>query len=160
MEPGIAERLLQLIQLVDMVEAAVGSEALWTVRRQLRELDATSAMDALKLLDVTTKSCDEADPSRGPIRAAERMVRDVVVMFFVNRGGATAAGARGAFLKAVDDINGTPLDRELRAKLLLAYHKLKQHRRGIWLGEGAADDPRVGDPERRRRRRERVAGGG
>ena len=102
MEPGVEDFLLELTQLVDEVEAAVGSEALGTARRKLRELDATSAMDALKLLDVTTKSCDEADPNRGSMRAAERMLRDVVVMFFVNRGGATAAGARCVFLKTAD----------------------------------------------------------
>ena len=93
-EPRIAEFLLELIQLVDMVEAEVGGEALGTMRRQLRELDARSAMDALKLLDVTTKSCDAADPNLGGMKVAERMVRDVVVMFLVNRCGADAAGDR------------------------------------------------------------------
>ena len=50
-EPRVEDFLLELIQLVDEVEAAVGSEELGTVRRQLRELDARSAMGALKLLD-------------------------------------------------------------------------------------------------------------
>ena len=81
-------------------------------------------------------------------------------MLVVNRGGADAVGDRQVFLESAEGITGTPLDRELRAKLLLAYSKLKQHRQGIWLGEGAADDPMVGDPARRRRRGERVAGGG
>ena len=126
--------------------AAVGTEALGTARRQLRELDATSAMDVLKLLDQTTKSWSiSTDPvaagtKLGAVRAAERMLRDVVVMFLVNRGGADAAGDRQVFLDTAEGINGTPWDRdrEFRAKLLLAYHKLKQHRRGIWLGEGDA----------------------
>ena len=167
-EPGIEieERLLELIRLVDMLELALEDEALGTARRQLRELDATSAMDVLKLLDQTAKSWAistdpvAAGPKLGAVRVAERMLRDIVVMFLVNRGGADAAGDRQVVLETAESINGTPLDRELRAKHLLAYHKLKQHRRGIWLGEGATDDPRVGDPERRRRRRERVAGGG
>ena len=56
----IEKRLLQLISLVDMMELqlqhmALGDEALGTARRQLRELDATSAMDVLKLLDQTAK---------------------------------------------------------------------------------------------------------
>ena len=88
------------------------------------------------------------------------MLRDIVVMFLVNRGGADAFGDRHVFLETADGITDTPLDRELRAKLLLAYYKLKQHRQGIWLGEGAAGDPMVSDPARRRRRRKRVAGGG
>ena len=156
----IEERLLQLIRLVDKLELAVGDEALGTARRQLRELDATSAMDVLKLLDQTAKRWSlSRRVTRGQISAvknAERMLRDIVVMFLVNRGGADAE----VFLETAEGITGTPLDRELRAKLLLAYFKLKQRRQGIWLGGGAADDPMVGDPARRRRRRERVAGGG
>ena len=82
--------MLELIQLVDMVEAEVGSEALGTVRRQLRELDARSAMDALNLLHVITKNCNEEDPNLGELKAAERFLRDVVVMFLVNRVGAAS----------------------------------------------------------------------
>ena len=66
------------------------------------------------------------------------MLRDIVIMFLVNRGGADAAGDRQVFLETEAGITGTPLDRELRAKLILDYYKLKQHRRGIWLGEGDA----------------------
>ena len=163
MEPGIEieERLLQLIRLVDMLELALGDEALGTARRQLRELDATSAMDVLKLLDQTAKRWSiAAGPQLSALKNAERMLRDIVVMFLVNRGGADAVGDRQVFLETAEGITGTPLDRELRAKLLLAYFKLKQRRQGIWLGELAADDPTVGDPARRRRRGERVAGGG
>jgi len=151
---------LQLIRLVDKLELAVGDEALGTARRQLRELDATSAMDVLKLLDQTAKRWSlSRRVTRGQISAvknAEIMLRDIVVMFLVNRGGADAE----VFLETAEGITGTPLDRELRAKLLLAYFKLKQRRQGIWLGGGAADDPMVGDPARRRQRGERVAGGG
>ena len=157
---------MQLISLVDMLELALGDEALGTARRQLRELDATSAMDVLKLLDQTAKrwpiSTDPvaAGPKLSAVKNAARMLRDIVIMFLVNRGGADAVGDRQVFLETADGITDTPLDRELRAKLLLAYYKLKQHRRCIWLREGAADDPMVGDPARRRRRGERVAGGG
>ena len=96
MEPGIEieERLLQLIRLVDKLELALGDEALGTARRQLRELDATSAMDVLKLLDQTAKRWAlSRRVTRGPISAvknAEIMLRDIVVMFLVNRGGADA----------------------------------------------------------------------
>ena len=64
------------------------------------------------------------------------MLRDIVAMFLVNRGGADAFGDRHVFLETADGITDTPLDRELRAKLLLAYSKLKQHRQIIWLGGG------------------------
>ena len=168
MEQGIEieERLLELIRLVDMLERALGDEALGTARRQLRELDATSAMDVLKLLDQTAQSWSistdpvAAGPKLGAVRNAERMLRDIVIRFLINRGGADAAGDRQVFLETAESITGTPLEGELRAKLLLAYHKLKQHRRGIWHGKGAPADLRIGDPERPRRRRERVAGVG
>ena len=41
----IEERLLQLIRLMDMLELALGDEALGTARPQLREFYATSALD-------------------------------------------------------------------------------------------------------------------
>ena len=167
-EPGIQneERLLQLIRLVDMLELALGDEALGTARRQLRELDAKSAMEVLKLLAQTAKcwsiSTDPvaAGPNLSAVNNAERMLRDIVVTFLANRGGADAVGDRQVFLESAEGITCTPLDRELRAKLLLAYSRLKQHRQSIWLGKGAAADPMVGDSARRRRRGERVAGGG
>ena len=117
---------MQLIRLMDMLELALGDEALGTARRQLRELDATSAMDVLKLLDQTAKRWSiSTDPvaagtKLGAVRAAERMLREVVVMFLVNRGGADAAGDREVFLDTAEGINGTPLDRdrEFRSKLL------------------------------------------
>ena len=62
------------------------------------------------------------------------MMRGIVVMFLVNRGGADAVGDRQVFLETADGITDTPLDRELRAKLLLSYSKFKQHRQIIWLG--------------------------
>ena len=161
-EPGIEieNRLLELIRIVDMLDLALEDEALGTARRQLRELDAASAMDVLKLLDHTAKrwsiSTDPvaAGPKLQAVNIAERMLRDIAVMFTVNRGGADAARERIVVLETAESITGTPLEAELRAKLLLAYHELKQHRRGIWLGEEAPADPRV------KRRRERVAGGG
>ena len=76
------------------------------------------------------------------------MLRDIVVMLVVNRGGAEAAEHKHVFLGTAEGITGTPLDREPRAKLLLAYYKIKQHIRGVWFGWGGADG-----------RRERAAGG-
>ena len=133
------------------VEAAVGSEELGIVRRQLRELDARSAMSALKLLDQTTKEAEarEArarasssaslhwlDPNIGRMKAVGRRMRDVVVMFIVNRNGARGifqpADApredRDIFLDTAEDINGAHMDRNLRAKLCLAYQKAWSHR--------------------------------
>ena len=51
----LERRLLDLISFVDMLEWQLRDDALGKARRQLRELDATSAMDVLKLLDQTAK---------------------------------------------------------------------------------------------------------
>ena len=111
---------MQLIRLVDMLELALGDEALGTARRQLRELDATSAMDVLKLLDQTAKRWSlSRRVTRGQISAvnnAERRMRDIVVMFLVNRGGADAIRDRRVFLDTAEDINGAPLDRDIQGK--------------------------------------------
>ena len=148
----IEERLLQLIRLVDKLELAVGDEALGTARRQLRELDATSAMDVLKLFDQTAKRWSlSRRVTRGQISAvknAERMLRDIVVMFLVNRCGADAVGDRQVFLDTAEDINGAPLDRDIQGEIILAYYKRVHN----WAGEGAVDEPRLGEPPRRRRR--------
>ena len=164
------------------VEAAVGSEELGIVRRQLRELDARSAMSALKLLDQTTKEAEarEArarasssaslhwlDPNIGRMKAVGRMMRDVVVMFIVNRSGARGIfqpadaprEGRDIFLDTAEDINGAPMDRNLRAKLCLAYQKAWNHRANIAVVDGAAGDPRLDVPGQRRRR-PRQAGDG
>ena len=141
---------MQLIRLVDMSELVLGDEALGTARRQLRELNATSVMDVLRLLDQTAKSWPistdpvAAGPKLGAVRAAERMLRDVVRMILVNRGGADAAGDRVVLLNTVKDINGAPLDREHRAIRLLAYHKLWKRRADIWGGDKGRQPPKIG----------------
>ena len=105
-------------------------------------VDATSAMDVLKLLDQTAKrwpiSIDPvaAGPKLSAGNNAEIMLRDIVVMLLVNRGGSDAVGGLYVLLDTAEGITGTPVDRDLRAKLLLAYSKLKQHRQSIWLGVG------------------------
>ena len=99
-EPGveIEERLLELIRRMGWLELNLGDEALGTARRQLRELDATSAMGVLKLLDQAAKrwsiSTDPVaeSPNHGAVRVVAIMLRDSVLMFVVNRGGAEPAG--------------------------------------------------------------------
>ena len=101
------EWLVEAIRVVDNAEVVVGGEALATARRLLRELDATSAMNAhmvMTTVGMVAKSWDATDPKRGYVLAAERAVRDVVVLFLVNRPGASlfgadAAAARGVFME-------------------------------------------------------------
>jgi len=116
-----------------------------------------SAKDALVALGTVAKSCDVKDPNRGYVLAAERITRYAVVLFIVNRGGEIADGSRHAFEEAAEKVFGqAAYDRELRAKLLLAYHKLCRHRGDIWRG----GRERIAGARGGRCRRERIAGGG
>ena len=55
------------------------------------------------------------------VKAAERAVRDVVVL---RRRSRAEPGDRGAFLEAAEQAFGQPLGREFQAVLLLTYHKI------------------------------------
>ena len=77
------------------------------------------------------KSCDEETVKA--VKAAERAVRDVVVLRCCAPGGVRDI-AHGEILKALEVAFDRPLesnflphaDRELRAMLLLAFHKVRR----------------------------------
>ena len=71
---------------------------------------------------------------------AEKMLRDVAAMLFVNQGGRDGACDPDVFLDTAEDINGKPLDTDLREHVLCAYYERLQDRGSIWAGEGAADE--------------------
>ena len=108
---------------------ALPARALGDVRRLLEAGCAKSAARALMAITDAAKSFDT--PTHGAIGAAERAARVVVVLrccdprevgheaFIVAAEAAFGRRFRGGFLN--DE------DRELRAVLLLAYHKLRLH---------------------------------
>ena len=91
----------------------------------LLELDwpsAKNAANALIMIGYVADSCDEE--AEGAVKAAQSAVRDVVVLRC--RSVSEARNSK-AFILAAEEAfgrRGEPLDRELGAVLLLAYHKL------------------------------------
>ena len=92
---------------------------------KLLELDWPSAKNAANahiMIGYVADSCDEE--AEGAVKAAQRAVRDVVVLRCCS---VSEARNRETFILAAEEAfgrRGEPLDRELRAVLLLAYHKL------------------------------------
>ena len=81
-----------------------------------------NAANALIMIGYVADSCDEE--AEGAVKAAQRAVRDVVVL---RCRSVSEARNRETFILAAEEAFGRrrePLDRELLALLLLAYDKL------------------------------------
>ena len=81
-----------------------------------------NAANALIMIGYVADSCDEE--AEGAVKAAQRAVRDVVVLRCCS---VSQARNRETFILAAEEAfgrGGEPLGRELKAVLLLAYHKL------------------------------------
>ena len=101
-----------------------GGDALMEARRRLKAPCAKSAARARVMIGGVAQSCDEE--AEGAVKAAERAVRDVVVLRLRSQAD---PGDRKAFLDAAVEVFGRlgqPLDQELQACLLLAFHKLRR----------------------------------
>ena len=91
----------------------------------LLELDWPSAKNAANahiMIGYVADSCDEE--AEGAVKAAQRAVRDVVVLRCCS---VSEAWNRETFILAAEEAfgrRGEPLGRELKALLLVAYHKL------------------------------------
>ena len=74
------------------------------------------------MIGCVADSCDKE--AEGAVKAAQRAVRDVIVL---RCRSVSEPRDRDAFILAAEEAfgrGGEPLDRELKAVLLLAYHKL------------------------------------
>ena len=91
----------------------------------LLELDWPSPQNAANALIMIGYVADSRDEeAEGAVKAAQRAVRDVVVLRCCS---VSQARSRETFILAAEEAfgrGGEPLDRELQAVLLLAYHKL------------------------------------
>ena len=132
--PREADKTLNAIRLLVAAEEAGGGDALGEARRLLMTPCAQSAANALIAIGHVATTC--GDDALGAVKAAERAVRDVVVLGCCAPGGGVLAVDQDAFLEAVEVAFAMPLrgdflgdaDRELRAALLLAYRKLRRAR--------------------------------
>jgi len=110
-----------------------GGDTLTEARRLLEEPGAKSAANALIGIGEVAKSCDEE--AVGAVKAAERAVRDVVVLRCCAPGDVRTI-SHGDILQDLEAAFDRPLqgdflpraDQELRACMLLAFHKLKLRR--------------------------------
>ena len=98
-----------------------GGDALREARGLLERSPETakSAFSALIKIGEVAETCDEE--AEGAVRAAERAVRDVVVLRCRHQAQPTD---RIAFLAAAVEAFGGPLDPGLKSVLLLAHHKI------------------------------------
>ena len=91
----------------------------------LLELERPSANNVARahtMIGCVADSCDKE--AEGAVKAAQRAVRDVIVLRCCS---VSEPRDREAFILAAEEAfgrRGEPLDHELRAVLLLAYHKL------------------------------------
>jgi len=132
--PREADMTLNAIRLLVAAEEAGGGDALGEARGLLQTPCAQSAANALIAIGHVATNCD--DEALGAVKAAERAVRDVVVLRCCAPGGGVLDVDQGAFLEAVEVAFDMPLrgdflgkaDRDLRAVLRMAYHKLRRAR--------------------------------
>ena len=107
---------------LEAAEAASGDALLAEARRLLDTTGATAAASALLMTMTAAKRCDGR--ARAALESAERAVRDVVVVrCCADRFLWPQLKGRASFLAAAEQAFGGPLDRELRAVLLLAYYR-------------------------------------
>ena len=143
LEPGsLAEKMWDALgYLEDALEAwggrggreDWGGDTLTEARRLLEEPGAKSAANALIGIGEVAKSCDEE--AVGAVKAAERAVRDVVVLRCCAPGDVRTI-SHGDILQDLEAAFDRPLqgdflpraDQELRACMLLAFHKSKLRR--------------------------------
>ena len=112
---------------------AWGGDALREARRLLEAPCSKTAASALIVIGEVAQSCDEEVES--VVKAAERAVRDVVVLRCCAPGDVRTI-SHGDILQDLEAAFDRPLqgdflpraDQELRACMLLAFHKLKLRR--------------------------------
>ena len=102
----------------------LGGDALREARSLLEQCPwtAQSACSALIKTSDVAQACDEE--AEGAVRAAERAVRDVVVLRCQSQDN---PGDRFAFILNAEEAFGQPLGRELKATLSIAFVKIARY---------------------------------
>ena len=125
-DPPLAEKTRGAMRSLEACEVSWGEARRHLEARRLGVAPcAKSAASALIMIGDVSRSCD--GDATGAAKAAERAVRDVVVLrcrlFMADPGN------REDFLLAAEEAfgrRGRGLEREVQACLLLAYHKLRR----------------------------------
>ena len=101
-----------------------GGDALREARSLLEQCPwaANSAFSALIKIGDVAQTCDEE--AEGAVRAAERAVRDVVVVRCQSQDNPED---RFAFLLNAEEAFGQPPSRDLKANLFIAFYKIARY---------------------------------
>ena len=141
------EKTREAIKALQSAEEAGGGEALGEARRLLEASCTKSAASAVMVVADVAKNCEKE--VRCAVKAAERTVRDVLVM----RCRCQAVpGDKDSFLETVEQAFGRPLDQKLKAVVLLSYHKITRDKPNKFLSKNQMENARRGGPRRRRER--------
>jgi len=144
-----AKKTREAIRSIQAAEKAGGGEALGKARHLLEESPcAKKAAGALMDLAQVATICGKE--ALGAVKAAKVAVRDVVVLRCCCQVG---TADRGAFLEFVEQAFGGPLDRELRAQLLLAFSKVSKDKLDTFQSNSQQATNRRGYPRPRRQPR-------
>ena len=145
-EPTLEDAALASLE---EAEAAGGGEALGEARTLLLEgTCAKSAALALMTIADVANNCDNDDALLA-INAAERAVRDAFVLRLRSEA---LPGNRASFLETAEEAFGRPLDRDARATLLQAYHKVSKGKPDTFPSNSQLETARRGRPRPRRRK--------
>ena len=141
--------LQDALSSLEEAEAAGGGEALGEARTLLLEgTCARSAALALMTIADVANNCDNDDALLA-IKAAERAVRDAFVLRLRSQA---LPGNRASFLETAEEAFDRPLDVEVRAVLLLAYHKVSKGKPDTFLSNSQLATARRRRPRPRRRK--------
>ena len=146
---GEETTLQDALSSLEEAEAAGGGEALGEARTLLLEgTCARSAALALMTIADVANNCDNDDALLA-INAAERAVRDAFVLRLRSQA---LPGNRASFLETAEEAFGRRLDRDARATLLQAYHKVSKGKPDTFPSNSQLATARRGRPRPRRRK--------
>ena len=135
------EKTLDAIRALHSAEDAVGGEALGEACRLLEASCTKSAASAYTVVAGVAESCEEETLSS--VKTAVRAVRDVLVTRCCSQA---VAGDRSSFLETAEEAFGRRLHRELRAVLLMAYHKNIKNKSNTFPSNSELDTMHRGHP--------------
>ena len=137
------EKTLDAIRALHSAEDAVGGEALGEACRLLEASCIKSAASAYMVVAGVAESCEEDGCITELVKTAVRAVRDALVTRCCSQA---VAGDRRSFLETAEQAFGRRLHRELRAVLLMSYHKTSKNASNTFPSNSQLDTMHRGHP--------------
>ena len=137
------EKTLDAIRALHSAEDAVGGEALGEACCLLEASCTKSAASAYMVVARVAESCEEDGCITELVKTAVRAVRDALVTRCCSQA---VAGDRRSFLETAEQAFGRRLHRELRAVLLMSYHKTSKNASNTFPSNSQLDTMHRGHP--------------